>query len=618
MEDEPRLRVATLADRASIDALMKESASVLFPRFYDASQASSAVRYVAAVDPQLLGDGTYFVLESRGELVGCGGWSRRDKLYTGSGEGADDARPLDPVREPARVRAMFVRADWTRRGLGRRILDACAAAAHEEGFVRLALMATLPGVPLYLDYGFLPLEDVEVRMPDGVTIPCTAMEMPLTSVAARLRADHRSANRLGLVTSRTRLWHPFAAMGKVDGHELVLARGEGSTVWDADGARVPRRDRRSLVRQRRPRPRRDRRRGRRAAPHARRAPRLRRPGERAGAAARRHASPSSLRSRIPRSSSARAAARRSTPRRRSSGATGRSLGRPERTVIVSRRFAYHGTNAYGTSLAGIPAVRDGFGPLVRDVAEVAHDDPDELARTLDELGERAAGFIGEPVIGAGGVIPPPDGYWPAVERICRERDVLLDRRRGDLRLRPARPLVRLRALRLHARPAHLREGHQLRLRAARRRRGERARPRAVLGRRRRAVPQRRNLRGAPGRLCRGARRTSTSSSASGWSSASQSSSPCSRRLLEPLRELRGVAEVRSAGLAAAVELDAELLAADPALVWKTVLAARAHGVLTRVLRGVALQISPPFVVTEDELAAMVERISAGLQDAVAA
>ena len=44
-------------------------------------------------------------------------------------------------------------------------------------------------------------------------------------------------------------------------------------------------------------------------------------------------------------------------------------------MIVSRRFAYHGTNAYGTSLSGIPAVRDGYGPLVGDVAEVAHDDP---------------------------------------------------------------------------------------------------------------------------------------------------------------------------------------------------------------------------------------------------
>ena len=100
-------------------------------------------------------------------------------------------------------------------------------------------------------------------------------------------------------------------------------------------------------------------------------------------------------------------------------------GEPERTVIVSRRHAYHGTNAYGTSLSGIPAVRDGFGTLVGGGAEVAYDDPDDLARTLDSLGGTAAAFVGEPLIGAGGAIPPPDGYWPAVERICRERGVLL-------------------------------------------------------------------------------------------------------------------------------------------------------------------------------------------------
>ena len=100
-------------------------------------------------------------------------------------------------------------------------------------------------------------------------------------------------------------------------------------------------------------------------------------------------------------------------------------GKPERTVIVSRRFAYHGTNAYGTSLSGIPAVRDGYGTLVGDVAEVAHDDPADLERALAELGDRAAAFLGEPIIGAGGAIPPPDGYWEAVERICRDRDVLL-------------------------------------------------------------------------------------------------------------------------------------------------------------------------------------------------
>ena len=172
---EAELRVATRADEAALDALMKESAAVLFRRFYDEEQSVSAVRYVAQIDSMLLDDGTYFVLEAGGEPVGCGGWSRRDKLYTGSGESDDDAGALDPSSEPARVRAMFVRADWTRRGIGRRILEECEAAAKREGFTQLSLVATLPGLPLYLNYGFDALEDVDVTMPDGVVIPCVAM-----------------------------------------------------------------------------------------------------------------------------------------------------------------------------------------------------------------------------------------------------------------------------------------------------------------------------------------------------------------------------------------------------------------------------------------------------------
>ena len=171
--------MATRADESALDALMKASAAVLFPRFYEERQAASAIRYVAQVDPMLLDDGTYFVLDADGEPVGCGGWSRRDKLYTGSGESEGDARLLDPETEPARVRAMFVRADWTRRGLGRRILEECEAAAKAEGFRRLSLVATLPGVPLYLAYGFEPVESVDVTMPDGITIPCVEMEKPM-------------------------------------------------------------------------------------------------------------------------------------------------------------------------------------------------------------------------------------------------------------------------------------------------------------------------------------------------------------------------------------------------------------------------------------------------------
>jgi len=163
---------------------MKSSGAVLFPRFYDERQAASAVRFVAQVDPMLLADGTYFVLETGGEMVACGGWSRRDKLYTGSGDADGDARALDPATEAARVRAMFVRADWTRRGLGRRILEACENAARREGFRELALVATLPGLPLYRAYGFEPLQETEVTMPDGVTIPCVAMAMRIRSSAA--------------------------------------------------------------------------------------------------------------------------------------------------------------------------------------------------------------------------------------------------------------------------------------------------------------------------------------------------------------------------------------------------------------------------------------------------
>ena len=170
------LRVATMADADEMTTVMRASVLDLFRGFYTARQIASASVHIAHVDPTLVGDGTYFVVEAGGEVVACGGWSRRGRLYTGSGDQADDGRLLDPSTEAAHIGAIFVRPDWTRRGLGRSILEAGRDAAEAEGFLRLDLMATLAGVPLYRSFGFVEREHAILTMPDGVTIEAVAMD----------------------------------------------------------------------------------------------------------------------------------------------------------------------------------------------------------------------------------------------------------------------------------------------------------------------------------------------------------------------------------------------------------------------------------------------------------
>jgi GNAT superfamily N-acetyltransferase len=176
----PTLRVARLADAPEIEALMKASAGAIFPAYYDARQTASALRHVCQVDPDVLSDGTYFALESDGEVVACGGWSRRGRVYMGSADAVGDERYLDPATDAAHIRAMYVRADWTRQGLGRRIIEASEDAARRMGFRRMDLVATMPGIPLYLAAGYLPTADVEdIVLADGVHLPCRAMTKTL-------------------------------------------------------------------------------------------------------------------------------------------------------------------------------------------------------------------------------------------------------------------------------------------------------------------------------------------------------------------------------------------------------------------------------------------------------
>jgi putrescine---pyruvate transaminase len=101
------------------------------------------------------------------------------------------------------------------------------------------------------------------------------------------------------------------------------------------------------------------------------------------------------------------------------------VGQPERTVVLGREKAYHGMHVAGTALAGIPGNHDGYGELMADAATVSWDDAEDLRATIERVGpRRVAAFFCEPVIGAGGVYPPPDGYLEAVRKICRDYDVL--------------------------------------------------------------------------------------------------------------------------------------------------------------------------------------------------
>ncbi len=96
----------------------------------------------------------------------------------------------------------------------------------------------------------------------------------------------------------------------------------------------------------------------------------------------------------------------------------REAGRTDRDIIVSRERGYHGTNYGGTSIQGIAPNRDGFGPLVPGIINVVADDDEAMKKIFAEQGDRIAAVITEPIQGAGGVWPPPEGYLSHLRDLC--------------------------------------------------------------------------------------------------------------------------------------------------------------------------------------------------------
>jgi len=153
------IRLARHDDLEALRPLIDAAIAELQKPFLDHHQIASS-RTIMGLDTQLIDDGTYFVVESDGQLAGCGGWSRRATLYGGDRSPGRSSALLDPKTEPAHVRAMYTHPLHTRKGVGRLILSQCEAAARAEGFRSVELMATLAGVPLYRACGYESSESV--------------------------------------------------------------------------------------------------------------------------------------------------------------------------------------------------------------------------------------------------------------------------------------------------------------------------------------------------------------------------------------------------------------------------------------------------------------------------
>jgi GNAT superfamily N-acetyltransferase len=173
------IRKAMMEDREAMQQLIAASARLLSRQHYNDAQIEAAIATVFGVDTTLIEDGTYFVAESDGVFVGCGGWSRRKTLFGGDQYSSRDVGYIDPQSEPAKIRAFFIHPDHARKGIARAILARCEEEARAYGFRELELAATLPGVEFYKSCGFVERGNFDLDLVEGVKLELVPMRKEL-------------------------------------------------------------------------------------------------------------------------------------------------------------------------------------------------------------------------------------------------------------------------------------------------------------------------------------------------------------------------------------------------------------------------------------------------------
>jgi putrescine---pyruvate transaminase len=289
-------------------------------------------------------------------------------------------------------------------------------------------------------------------------------------------------------------------------------------------------------------------------------------------------------------------------------------GEPGRTYLLSRAHGYHGTHGIGTSIGGIEANASGWGPLLAHTTVVEHDSVEALERELQRLGpENVAAFFCEPVIGAGGVRLPPEGYLEGAARLCAEHGVFfiadevicgfgrLGAWFGVQRWEGVRPDLITFAKGVTS--GYLPVGGVIAS-------GEVAAPfwedEGAMFRHGATYA------GHP-TCCAAALANLDVLEREGLVTRAKDLEAELATVLAPLDDHDQVAEVRAGlGLIAAVELTADALV-DPGAVAKVVRAARDHGVLVRGL-GSSVAVSPPLTVQSDHLALIGESLASAFDE----
>jgi len=173
------IRKATMEDRDAIQQLIAESARKLSREHYSDAQIEAAIATVFGVDTSLIEDGTYFVVESVGQLAGCGGWSKRKTLFGGDQYSSRDTAYIDPNTEPAKIRAFFVHPDHARKGIARALVSRCENEARAQGCRALELLSTLPGIEFYKSCGFVEIGNFHLDLTDSVKLEFVPMRKEL-------------------------------------------------------------------------------------------------------------------------------------------------------------------------------------------------------------------------------------------------------------------------------------------------------------------------------------------------------------------------------------------------------------------------------------------------------